>query len=191
MHLPSPLSTNRGKARRRLRAGSRAAGLLLAMAALSLAGASGAAAASPTAPPPVSILTSQGRTSHGATSSSPPPATPRPMPTGPRSSTSHGNVVWFHAAPAGADGRRLPCPDATDGQPVLTWWQGTGLGGLSTAPTTSTTTTTSRSPTVNAGNGLTTDGHEFLITPWNTALILSYTTGTADLTSIGGPPTRP
>ncbi len=31
------------------------------------------------------------------------------------------------------------------------------------------------------------DGHEFLITPWNTALILSYTTATADLTSIGGP----
>ncbi|HWJ49761.1 MAG TPA: arylsulfotransferase family protein, partial [Solirubrobacteraceae bacterium] len=41
--------------------------------------------------------------------------------------------------------------------------------------------------TVNAGNGLSADGHEFLITPWNTALILSYTTATADLTSIGGP----
>jgi hypothetical protein len=40
---------------------------------------------------------------------------------------------------------------------------------------------------VKAGNGLTTDGHEFLITPWNTALILSYDTATADLTSIGGP----
>ncbi|HTB50318.1 MAG TPA: arylsulfotransferase family protein, partial [Solirubrobacteraceae bacterium] len=40
---------------------------------------------------------------------------------------------------------------------------------------------------VNAGNGLSADGHEFLITPWNTALILSYTTATADLTSIGGP----
>ena len=41
--------------------------------------------------------------------------------------------------------------------------------------------------TVNAGNGLSADGHEFLITPWNTALILSYTTATANLTSIGGP----
>jgi hypothetical protein len=40
---------------------------------------------------------------------------------------------------------------------------------------------------VNAGNGLSADGHEFLITPQNTALILSYTTATADLTSIGGP----
>jgi len=34
---------------------------------------------------------------------------------------------------------------------------------------------------------LSADGHEFLITPWNTALILSYTTATADLTPIGGP----
>jgi hypothetical protein len=39
---------------------------------------------------------------------------------------------------------------------------------------------------VNAGDGLGADGHEFLITPWNTALILSYTTATANLTSIGG-----
>ncbi len=55
------------------------------------------------------------------------------------------------------------------GQPVLTYWQGTGLGGLA------------------SGNGLSADGHEFLITPQNTALILSYTTATANLTSIGGP----
>ena len=38
-----------------------------------------------------------------------------------------------------------------------------------------------------AGNGYSADGHEFLITPWNTALILAYTTATANLTSIGGP----
>ncbi len=40
---------------------------------------------------------------------------------------------------------------------------------------------------MNAGNGLSADGHEFLITPQNTALILSYTTAVANLTSIGGP----
>jgi Arylsulfotransferase (ASST) len=40
---------------------------------------------------------------------------------------------------------------------------------------------------VQAGNGLSADGHEFLITPQNTALILAYTTATADLSSIGGP----
>jgi len=41
--------------------------------------------------------------------------------------------------------------------------------------------------TVNAGNGLSADGHEFLITPWDTAPILAYTTATANLSSIGGP----
>jgi hypothetical protein len=40
---------------------------------------------------------------------------------------------------------------------------------------------------VQAGNGYSADGHEFLITPWNTALILAYTTATANLTAIGGP----
>ena len=40
---------------------------------------------------------------------------------------------------------------------------------------------------VSAGNGYLTDFHEFLITPWNTALILADASGTANLTSIGGP----
>jgi arylsulfotransferase ASST len=40
---------------------------------------------------------------------------------------------------------------------------------------------------VRAGNGYFTDFHEFLITPWNTALILADTFGTANLTSMGGP----
>ena len=40
---------------------------------------------------------------------------------------------------------------------------------------------------VKAGNGYSADGQEFLITPWNTALILADTIATANLTSIGGP----
>ena len=35
-------------------------------------------------------------------------------------------------------------------------------------------------------NGYSAGGHEFLITPQGTALILAYTTATADLTAIGG-----
>ena len=73
------------------------------------------------------------------------------------------------------------------GQPVLTFWQGTGLGGLSSGTDYIYNDHYQQIATVNAGNGLSADGHEFLITPWNTALILSYTTATADLTSIGGP----
>ncbi|HEX4254029.1 MAG TPA: arylsulfotransferase family protein, partial [Streptosporangiaceae bacterium] len=40
---------------------------------------------------------------------------------------------------------------------------------------------------VKAGNGYSADGQEFLITPWNTALVIANTIATANLTSIGGP----
>ena len=74
------------------------------------------------------------------------------------------------------------------GHPVLTWWQGTGLGGLSTGTDYIYNDHYQQIATVQASNGYSADGHEFLITPWNTALILSYATATANLTSIGGPP---
>ncbi len=70
---------------------------------------------------------------------------------------------------------------------MLTWWQGTGLGGLSSGTDYIYNEHFQQIAAVNAGNGLSADGHEFLITPWNTALILSYTTATANLASIGGP----
>ena len=70
---------------------------------------------------------------------------------------------------------------------MLTWWQGTGLGGLAQGTDYIYNDHYQPIATVNAGNGLSADGHEFLITPQNTALILAYTTATADLTSIGGP----
>jgi hypothetical protein len=71
---------------------------------------------------------------------------------------------------------------------VLTWWQGTGLGGLASGTDYIYNDHYQPIATVQAGNGYSADGHEFLITPWNTALILAYTTATANLTSIGGPP---
>ena len=73
------------------------------------------------------------------------------------------------------------------GRPVLTWWQGTGLGGLARGTDYISNDHYQPIATVNAGNGLSADGHEFLITPDDTALILAYHTATADLTSIGGP----
>src|ERR1700733_14025585 len=69
----------------------------------------------------------------------------------------------------------------------LTWWQGTGLGGLSAGTDYIYNARYQPIATVQAGNGYSADGHEFLITPWNTALVLSYTTATANLTAIGGP----
>ena len=74
-----------------------------------------------------------------------------------------------------------------EGKPVLTFWVGTGFGGLSSGTDYIYNDHYQQIAAVNAGNGLSADGHEFLITPWNTALILSYQESTANLTSIGGP----
>jgi Arylsulfotransferase (ASST) len=144
-----------------------------------------AEAATPTSPPPVTILSSQPNIGQGDIFVTPTGDTAT-YANGPEILDSQGNVVWFHAVPQGqtaADFRT----QIYRGQPVLTWWQGTGLGGLSSGTDYIYNDHYQQIATVNAGNGLSADGHEFLITPWNTALILSYTTATADLTSIGGP----
>lgn len=73
------------------------------------------------------------------------------------------------------------------GRPVLTWWQGTGLGGLSSGTDYIYNNRYEPLAAVHAGNGLSADGHEFLITPQSTALNLTYKTATADPTAIGGP----
>ncbi|WGL52447.1 arylsulfotransferase family protein [Nocardioides sp. BP30] len=95
-------------------------------------------------------------------------------------------VLWYHRAAAGktiADFRT----QTYRGKKVLTFWQGTGLGGVATGTDYIYNDKYRQIAEVHAGNGLSADGHEFLITKKNTALILSYTTATADLTSIGGP----
>jgi hypothetical protein len=104
---------------------------------------------------------------------------------GPEIVDGSGKVVWFHAVPSGdtaADFRT----QTYRGKPVLTWWQGTGLGGVSDGEDIIANAKGQQIATVKAGDGETTDGHEFLITPQNTALVLSYDVTTADLTSIGG-----
>jgi hypothetical protein len=150
-----------------------------------LGGGAAALAATPTTPPPVSILTSSGDIGHGDIFISP-FGDASTYANGPEILDSHGNVVWFQAVPAGEEASDFRT-QTYEGQPVLTWWQGTGLGGLASGTDYIYNDHYQQIATVNAGNGLSADGHEFLITPWNTALILSYTTATADLTSIGGP----
>jgi hypothetical protein len=96
------------------------------------------------------------------------------------------HVVWSHPVAPGqeiADFRT----QTYRGQPVLTFWQGTGLGGLAQGTDYIYDDNYRQIAAVHAGNGYSADGHEFVITPQNTALILSYAKGTADLTDIGGP----
>jgi hypothetical protein len=154
-----------------------------------LVGVTGSAVASADSPPPpVSILTDHGPIGDGDIFISP-TGDQSTYGNGPEILDRHGRVVWFHAIPQGqtaADFRT----QTLDGRQVLTWWQGTGLGGLAKGTDYIYNDHFQPLTTVNAGNGLSADGHEFLITPQNTALILSYTTATADLTSIGGSPNQ-
>ncbi len=139
----------------------------------------------PTAPPPVTMLTSSGHVGRGDIFITP---------TGDTGTYANGPEILDPTATSSGSTPIPPGQTAADfarrrydGQPVLTWWQGTGLGGLSSGTDYIYNNHYQQIATVNAGNGLSADGHEFLITPWNTALILAYTTATADLTSIGGP----
>jgi Arylsulfotransferase (ASST) len=150
-----------------------------------------------TTPPPLTVLTRDTSGSNGDIFIAPAGGG---YPAGPEIVTTTGRVVWFHRLPAG--------DVATDfrtqtylGQPVLTWFQsggqgahgGPGGGGGPVGPSGPSGTDYiyndrhQQIATVRAANGDTTNFHEFLITPWNTALILADRVTTANLTSIGGP----
>jgi Arylsulfotransferase (ASST) len=177
--------TVRSELQRRLRCTLGAVTIAVGAAAIALAGASTALAAAPTSPPPVTILTSSPFADQGDFFISP-FGDQSTYANGPEILSPSGNVVWFQPAPQGQEASDFR-EQTYDGQPVLTWWQGTGLGGLSSGTDYIYNEHFQQIATINAGNGLSADGHEFLITPWNTALILSYTTATANLSSIGGP----
>jgi hypothetical protein len=191
--MPVPTSTStsaldhhRRRSRSRLARWRRTAvvsvAAFVAAGSAALATAVQAGATVPTAPPPVTFLTGSPFSGPNDDIFITPTGGTATYANGPEILDRHGNVVWFQALTA-ADFRE----QTYEGRPVLTWWQGTGLGGLSTGTDYIYNDHYQQIATVNAGNGLTTDGHEFLITPWNTALILSYTTAVANLTSIGGP----
>jgi outer membrane protein assembly factor BamB len=104
-------------------------------------------------------------------------------PQGPEIVTTTGKVVWFHPLPTGAFATDFRT-QTYQGQPVLTWFQ---AGDADGARGIVYNDRFQQIATVKAGNGFTMDEHEFLITPWNTALILADSFTTANLTSIGGP----
>ncbi len=152
----------------------------------SLPGPRPASAASSLKPPPVTVLTDHGGARGGDLFVSP---------FGDAGTYANGaeilspdgkKVVWFHPVPAGQEASDFRV-QRYRGQPVLTWWQGTGLGGVASGADYIYNSHYQQIAVVKAGNGYSADGHEFLITPWGTALILAYTTATANLTSIGGP----
>jgi len=101
---------------------------------------------------------------------------------GPEIISNTGKVIWFHALPAGEAATDFRT-QTYQGKPVLTWFQGSGLSGTDYIYN----DRYQQIAAIRAGNGDFTDFHEFLITPWNTALITADKYATANLTSIGGP----
>ena len=103
----------------------------------------------------------------------------------------NGGLVWYSpntGFPASQGQARADFNvQSYRGKPVLTWWEGqmrTGYGHGRAVIADSSYRTIA---TVNAGNGLQADLHEFVITPQDTALITAYRPVTTDLSRVGGP----
>jgi hypothetical protein len=153
-------------------------GALCAAVASCSPGSPATAAASSQAPP-VTVLTKGADNGNGDIFLA--PQSSGQYASGPEIVSITGTVLWFHPLPAGTF--------ATDfrtqtylGKPVLTWFQG---GGNGSGEDVIYNDRYQQIATVKPANGYMPDFHEFLITPWNTALILADTIGTANLTSLG------
>ena len=151
----------------------------LCAAVASCSPGSPATATAGTQAPPVTVLTKGADNGNGDIFLA--PQSSGQYASGPEIVSITGTVLWFHPLPAGTF--------ATDfrtqtylGKPVLTWFQGGGNGGGEDVIYND---RYQQIATVKPANGHLPDFHEFLITPWNTALILTDTIGTANLTSLG------
>ena len=94
---------------------------------------------------------------------------------------NRGKPVWFPPLPgihAATDFRA----QTYHGKPVLTYWQGTSRRASASAR--SSPAAGRRSPAASAPNGPA-DLHEFLITPQNTALLITYPLVRTDLRTVG------
>ena len=157
--------------------------LVLALVAFANATASGAS--SNAGPPPVTILTATAPLGNGYIFVAPKGDVNTYL-NGPEILDTQGNVIWFHAVPDKMQANDFRT-QRYHGNQVLTWWQGTVTGGLFCGTDYIYDNNFNQIATVQAGNGYCADSHEFLISPWNTALITIFAEATADLTSMGGP----
>jgi hypothetical protein len=136
-----------------------------------------------TAAPPITVLKAGADNGNGDIFLAPMSA-PGQYGTGPEIISRTGRVIWFRALRGGEAATDFRAQTYL-GQPVLTWFQSgpQGTGGTDDIYNDH----YQQIATVKAGHGDSTDFHEFLITPQNTALILADKVTTANLTSMGGP----
>lgn len=104
---------------------------------------------------------------------------------GPEIVDNSGHVVWFH--PLDTKGVADFKVQRYHGKPVLTWWRGRAPMGVGSGYYAIYDTSYRQVAQVRAGDGLTGDIHEFLITPRNTAIFTVYQQKKVDLSKFGGP----
>jgi hypothetical protein len=177
--MADKLDCRRSRLRQACRLAAVVVAVVTAMVATACTPANHGPGAAGQGPPPVTVLKEDAGTGNGDIFIAPQGGG---YANGPEIVTNSGAVVWFHALPAGEIATDFRT-QTYQGKPVLTWFQGMGLDGTDYIYN----DRYQQIAAVRAGNGYLTDFHEFLITPWNTALILADAFGTANLTSIGGP----
>jgi hypothetical protein len=97
-----------------------------------------------------------------------------------------GSVIWFKAMPANVSATNLQVQQY-QGQPVLTWWQGTITGhGFGLGEDVIANSSYAEIGHVYAGNGYRADLHEFQLTARGTALITAYDPQLCNLSAVGG-----
>jgi hypothetical protein len=104
----------------------------------------------------------------------------------------HGDIVWYTpntGFPASTGSGRVDLQvQSYQGKPVLTWWEGRVVGtGYGEGKVVIADSSYTPIATLDAGNGLRADLHEFVITPQDTALITAFRPMAADLSALGGP----
>jgi hypothetical protein len=108
-----------------------------------------------------------------------------PIQDGPMILDSSGGLIFFNRL-RGNDSAADFRVQRYRGKPVLTWWQGNVSAGSGRGQEVIWNTAYKQIATVRAGNGLSADLHEFLITRSNTALITAYYPVSIDATSVHG-----
>jgi len=141
-------------------------------------------------PPPVSVRTSSPAAAAGdifiGPDRAPGQVRLRVGSPGPEILDETGSPVWFDPLSGGLAAYNFR-PQTYEGQPVLTWWEGSVLSlGYGQGEDVIMNRSYHEIARVKAGNGYFADLHEFQLTPQDTALITIYSPVIADLSSVGG-----
>lgn len=117
---------------------------------------------------------------------SPNPAASGTGRSGVRIMSKDGHLLWGWNAPAGKGTNNFRT-QTLHGAPVLTWWVGERVNGHGTGEDYIVDSHYHLIRTLTPGDGLSSDAHEFRLTPDGHALITSYREVSTDLSSVGGP----